>query len=50
MGLTKNQISEIRKELVTSFNPLLFFDDDPDGLASFLLFYIENACNHNESP
>lgn len=39
MGLTKKQISEIRKELDSSFNPLFFFDDDPDGLASFLLLY-----------
>ena len=39
MGLTKKQISEIRAELDKSFNPLFFFDDDPDGLASFLLLY-----------
>ncbi len=39
MGLTKKQIDEIRKELDTSFNPLFFFDDDPDGLSSFLLLY-----------
>lgn len=39
MGLTTEQINEIRKELDTSFNPLFFFDDDPDGLSSFLLLY-----------
>lgn len=39
MALTKKQIAEFRAELETSFNPLFFFDDDPDGLASFLLMY-----------
>ena len=39
MALTKEEIEEIRKELETCSRPLFFFDDDPDGLASFLLFY-----------
>ncbi|MFH1505541.1 MAG: DHH family phosphoesterase [archaeon] len=39
MALTKKEISEIRKELETSTRPLFFFDADPDGLCSFLLFY-----------
>ena len=39
MALTKKQIAEFRAELETSFNPLFFFDDDPDGLSSFLLMY-----------
>lgn len=39
MGLSKKQIQEFRKELDSSFKPLFFFDDDPDGLASFLLLY-----------
>jgi len=39
MALTEEQINEIRTELETSFRPLFFFDDDPDGLCSFLLLY-----------
>lgn len=39
MGLSKKQIQELRNELDHSYNPLYFFDDDPDGLCSFLLFY-----------
>ncbi|MBI5148560.1 DHH family phosphoesterase [Candidatus Pacearchaeota archaeon] len=35
--LTDKQISEIRKLLEESQNPLIFFDNDSDGLASFLL-------------
>lgn len=30
-------LSEIRKIIEKSHNPLIFFDDDPDGLVSFLL-------------
>ncbi|MBW2977951.1 DHH family phosphoesterase [Candidatus Woesearchaeota archaeon] len=37
--LTNQQIDEIRKELQECKNPLFFFHDDADGLASFLLFY-----------
>ncbi len=33
------QIKEIRKALEESARPLIFFDDDPDGLCSFLQFY-----------
>ena len=39
MAITEKQIDEIRKELENSFRPLIFFDDDPDGLCSFLLLY-----------
>jgi len=39
MALTDEQIKEIRNELENSFRPLFFFDDDPDGLCSFLLMY-----------
>jgi single-stranded DNA-specific DHH superfamily exonuclease len=39
MALTEEQIKEIRSELENSFRPLFFFDDDPDGLCSFLLMY-----------
>lgn len=35
--LSEKQIEEIRKELKESENPLFFFDDDPDGLCSYLL-------------
>ena len=38
-GLTNKQVKEIRKELDEAKNPLYFFHDDADGLASFLLFY-----------
>tara|TARA_Y100000034_G_scaffold20219_3_gene23063 strand:+ start:13247 stop:14272 length:1026 start_codon:yes stop_codon:yes gene_type:complete len=37
--LTKDDYAEIKKELDTSYHPLYFYDDDTDGLASFLLFY-----------
>lgn len=37
--LTKKEITEIRKELKESANPLFFFHDDPDGLCSFLQLY-----------
>ncbi|MFH1399498.1 MAG: DHH family phosphoesterase [Candidatus Woesearchaeota archaeon] len=39
MALTTKQITEIKDELDTAYNPLFFYDDDPDGLASFLLLY-----------
>lgn len=35
--LTKEQIIEIRNHLENSKNPLFFFDNDPDGLCSFLI-------------
>ncbi len=35
--LTEKQIKEIREHLEKSQNPLFFFDNDADGLASFLL-------------
>jgi len=35
--LTKNQIKEIKEHLEKAQNPLFFFDNDPDGLCSFLL-------------
>ncbi|MBI2139211.1 hypothetical protein HYU13_06485, partial [Candidatus Woesearchaeota archaeon] len=37
--LGQKQIVEIREALQSSKNPLFFFDDDPDGLCSFLLLY-----------
>lgn len=39
MGLTPQQVKQIREELVTCKNPLFLFHDDPDGLCSFLLLY-----------
>ncbi len=43
--LTKKQISEIREHLEKAQNPIFFFDNDPDGLCSFLLLqrYIEHG-------
>ena len=35
--LTKTQILEFRKYLKKAKNPLFFFDDDPDGLCSYLI-------------
>ncbi len=37
--LTKKHYDEIREELDSCKNPIFFFDDDPDGLCSFLLLY-----------
>ena len=37
--IPKKEIKEIRKALSESARPLIFFDDDPDGLCSFLQFY-----------
>jgi single-stranded DNA-specific DHH superfamily exonuclease len=40
--LTEKQISEIKIHLNKAQNPLFFFDNDPDGLCSFLL--LQRAC------
>ncbi|MEK6824030.1 MAG: DHH family phosphoesterase [Nanoarchaeota archaeon] len=37
MMLTAKQIIEIKEHLSNAQNPLFFFDNDPDGLCSFLL-------------
>jgi len=37
--LPKTQLKQIKEELDTCKKPLIFFDDDPDGLCSFLQFY-----------
>ena len=37
--LTKKHYQQIKDELDNCKNPLYFFDDDPDGLSSFLLLY-----------
>ena len=39
MTLTEKDYSKIREELDNCKNPIYFFDDDPDGLSSFLLLY-----------
>jgi hypothetical protein len=39
MAISEDDLKRIREELETSFRPIFFFDDDPDGLSSFLLFY-----------
>mgnify|MGYP001604119763 FL=1 len=35
--LTDKQVKEIREHLEKAQNPVFFFDNDPDGLCSFLL-------------
>ncbi|MBI4983723.1 DHH family phosphoesterase [Candidatus Woesearchaeota archaeon] len=37
--LTPEEVVLLREELATSKNPLFFYDDDPDGLCSFILLY-----------
>ena len=39
MALSKTQIAQLRENLDSCKNPLFFFDDDQDGLCSFLLLY-----------
>ena len=39
MALSKKEYSELKEELDNCKNPLFFFDDDQDGLCSFLLLY-----------
>lgn len=43
--LTKKQVKEIKEHLYKAQNPLFFFDNDQDGLCSFLLLqrYIERG-------
>jgi len=36
---TEKQLTFLREELATAQNPLFFYDDDPDGLCSFLILY-----------
>ncbi len=37
--LTEKETMCLQEELATAKNPLFFYDDDPDGLCSFLLLY-----------
>jgi hypothetical protein len=37
--ISEEKINELRVALIESARPLIFFDDDPDGLCSFLQFY-----------
>ncbi len=39
MALTEKEIQEIREKIEHAARPLIFFDDDCDGLTSFLLIY-----------
>ncbi|MBU1201917.1 MAG: DHH family phosphoesterase [Nanoarchaeota archaeon] len=39
MALTNSEIEEIRELLRSSVKPLFFFDDDPDGVSSFIQLY-----------
>lgn len=38
MAIKESELNEIRNYMEKSENPLIFFDDDHDGLASYLLF------------
>lgn len=44
--LNPQQVSFLREQLATAREPLFFFDDDPDGLCSFLLLYRINREGH----
>jgi len=44
--ITIKEIQEIRSYLEKSENPLFFYDDDPDGLCSFLL--LKNSLNKGQ--
>lgn len=52
--IPKKQLLEIKEHLDKSENPLIFFDSDPDGLCSYLLFkrYLKRgkgiACERNK--
>jgi hypothetical protein len=37
--IPQDKLDEIKTALLNSARPLIFFDDDPDGLCSFLQFY-----------
>lgn len=39
MMIPDKEIKELREELYSCVKPMFFFDDDPDGLSSFLIFY-----------
>ncbi|MEK9185033.1 MAG: hypothetical protein AAB866_02620 [Patescibacteria group bacterium] len=43
--LTEKQINEIKEHLEKAQNPVFFYDNDPDGLCSFLLLqrYIDDG-------
>lgn len=44
--LTNKEADFLKEQLATAKNPLFFFDDDPDGLCSFLLLYKINQEGH----
>jgi len=44
--LNPTQINLIQEQLKNTKNPLFFFDDDPDGLCSFLILYNMNKEGH----
>ena len=39
MALTQEQLQELKQIIDSAVRPVILFDDDPDGLASFLLIY-----------
>lgn len=44
--LSKKEVEEIRRELEESKFPLFFYDDDPDGLCSFIILYKKHREGH----
>jgi len=42
MAISEQELQELRNYLEKAERPIYFFDDDPDGLCSFLLFYRRN--------
>jgi hypothetical protein len=39
MGFTEGEMAKFREALSSAARPLILFDDDPDGLSSFLMVY-----------
>ena len=39
MALTEGEVKELREMFMSAVRPVVLFDDDPDGLTSFLMLY-----------
>jgi single-stranded DNA-specific DHH superfamily exonuclease len=37
--IPKKELEDLKKEIYSCSKPIIFFDDDPDGLSSFLIYY-----------
>ncbi|MFH0876224.1 MAG: DHH family phosphoesterase [archaeon] len=46
MPIDEEEIKILREELSSSYNPLFFFDDDADGLSSFIMAYDTSSEGH----